>query len=98
MEKQLSNTQTSLDDITESYNRIQHNIQQAMQEAGRTDKVRLMAVTKTVSPERINAAADLGVDLLGENRVQELTKASTGCGGCHDKVMGIISDVMMGHK
>ena len=71
MEKQLSNTQTSLDDITESYNRIQHNIQQAMQEAGRTDKVRLMAVTKTVSPERINAAVDLGVDLLGENRVQE---------------------------
>ncbi len=70
-EKQLSNTQTSLDDIKESYDRICHNIAEAMKAAGRTDKVRLMAVTKTVACERINAAIDLGVDLLGENRVQE---------------------------
>ena len=30
--------------------------------------------------------------------VKEVTHCSTGCGGCHDKVMKIISDVMMGHK
>lgn len=70
-EKQLSNTQTSLDDIRESYDRICANIAEAMKSAGRTDKVRLMAVTKTVEPSRINGAIDLGVDLLGENRVQE---------------------------
>ncbi len=70
-EKQLSNTQTSLDDIRESYDRICANIAEAMKAAGRTDKVRLMAVTKTVEPSRINGAIDLGVDLLGENRVQE---------------------------
>ena len=29
--------------------------------------------------------------------VQKLTNCSTGCGGCHDKIMGIISDIMMGH-
>ncbi len=35
------------------------------------DKVRVMAVTKTVEPEKINHAVKLGIDLLGENRVQE---------------------------
>lgn len=27
-------------------------------------------------------------------RIQELTKASTGCGGCHDKVLDVISEVL----
>ena len=70
-EKLLSNTQTSFDDIKESYARICENIENARVAAGRTDKVRLMAVTKTVAPERINYAIGLGADLLGENRVQE---------------------------
>ncbi|MDE5583467.1 MAG: YggS family pyridoxal phosphate-dependent enzyme [Ruminococcus sp.] len=35
------------------------------------DDVRIMAVTKTVSPEAVNHAVSLGIDLLGENRVQE---------------------------
>ena len=35
-----------------------------------------MAVTKTVAPEIVNHAIELGLDLLGENRVQEyLSKA-----------------------
>lgn len=70
-EKLLSNTQTSFDDIKESYARICENIEKAKSAAGRTDNVRLMAVTKTVDPERINYAIGLGIDLLGENRVQE---------------------------
>lgn len=70
-EKLLSNTDTSFDDIKESYAAICENIEKAKAAAGRTDKVRLMAVTKTVSPERINCAIGLGIDLLGENRVQE---------------------------
>lgn len=71
MEKLLSNTQTSPDDIAQNYARICENIENAMKSAGRTDKVQLMAVTKTVSPDRINRAVELGVSLLGENRVQE---------------------------
>lgn len=71
MEKLLSNTQTGFGDIKESYERICADIKKAMAEAGRTDEVKLMAVTKTVTPERINCAVDLGIDLLGENRVQE---------------------------
>ncbi|MCM1314374.1 MAG: YggS family pyridoxal phosphate-dependent enzyme [Prevotella sp.] len=35
------------------------------------DKLRIMAVTKTVAPEAVNHAVSLGLDLLGENRVQE---------------------------
>lgn len=27
--------------------------------------------------------------------VKEVTHCSTGCGGCHDKVLGVISDIMM---
>ncbi len=30
--------------------------------------------------------------------VQEVTHCSTGCGGCHDKVMEIISELMMDPK
>ena len=35
------------------------------------DSLRIMAVTKTVIPEAVNHAVSLGIDLLGENRVQE---------------------------
>ena len=30
--------------------------------------------------------------------VKDMTHCSTGCGGCHDKVMKIISDVMAGER
>lgn len=28
--------------------------------------------------------------------VQKLTQCSTGCGGCHDKIMDVISEIMAG--
>lgn len=55
--------------IDENYRRIKENIGEAAEKYGRA--VRLMAVTKTVAPEAINHAVGLGIDLLGENRVQE---------------------------
>ncbi len=30
--------------------------------------------------------------------VQKITHCSTGCGGCHDKIMKIISDAMYGYE
>ena len=30
--------------------------------------------------------------------VRQMTRCSTGCGGCHDKVMEIISELMMDPK
>ncbi len=71
MEKLLSNTETGFSDIRGNYERICERVKSAMEKAGRTDTVRIMAVTKTVSPEKINYAVGLGIDLLGENRVQE---------------------------
>ncbi len=71
MERLLSNIETDFSDIRENYGRICERVKCAMEKAGRTDKVRIMAVTKTVSPEKINYAVGLGIDLLGENRVQE---------------------------
>lgn len=29
--------------------------------------------------------------------VQKVTHCSTGCGGCHQKVLDVISEIMMGH-
>ncbi len=36
--------------------------------------------------------------LAAFDKVKDTTHCSTGCGGCHDKVMNIISDLMMGHR
>lgn len=57
--------------IRENYLRICQNIEDAKAKANRSDDVRIMAVTKTVPVEKVNFAISLGVDLLGENRVQE---------------------------
>lgn len=57
--------------ISDSFKRITENIQKAKLKAGRTDEVRFMAVTKTVPYEKVNFATSLGINLLGENRVQE---------------------------
>ncbi len=29
--------------------------------------------------------------------VKAVTHCSTGCGGCHDKVLDVISEILMGH-
>lgn len=48
-------------------------ISEAAKKSGREpSEIRLMAVTKTVCPEKINEAIDAGCKLLGENKVQEL--------------------------
>lgn len=65
------NTETTCEDIRENYLRIRGMVKDAMAAANRTDNVRFMAVTKTVAAEKINFAVGLGIDLLGENRVQE---------------------------
>ena len=52
------------------------NIARAQERIARTARraVTLMAVTKTVAPERILEAYDAGVRLFGENRVQEFAE------------------------
>ena len=72
MMERLLKVNMDFHDITDNYNDILARIETAKKKANRTDKVHLMAVTKTVSTDKINHAISLGIDLIGENRVQEL--------------------------
>lgn len=61
-------------DIEENLKIINENIAAAAEKSGRNPgDVHLMAVTKTVEPVYINHAIAQGIDLIGENRVQEFT-------------------------
>lgn len=58
--------------IDENLRAIRFNMSEAAAKYRKPEeKIRLMAVTKTVSPEAVNHSIELGIDLLGENRVQE---------------------------
>ncbi len=65
--------------LEERFQNIEHNIKVikdkiacAAIESGRNpEDVKLMAVTKTVEPIFINHAIECGIDLIGENKVQE---------------------------
>ena len=65
--------------VEERFKNIEHNleyinekIKEAAEKSGRTrEDIKLMAVTKTVEPIFINHAIEQGIDLIGENKVQE---------------------------
>lgn len=63
--------------VDENLKLIRENVGEAAEKCCRkAEDIRIMAVTKTVAPEIVNHAIELGLDLLGENRVQEyLSKA-----------------------
>ncbi len=59
-------------DIEENIKHIREKIAEAAVKSGRNENdVRFMAVTKTVDPVYINHALAQGIDLIGENKVQE---------------------------
>lgn len=59
-------------DIEENLKVIRERIAAAASESGRSpDDISFMAVTKTIQPVYINHAIDCGINLIGENRVQE---------------------------
>lgn len=54
---------------------LREQIAAAAASSGRSlEEITLMAVTKTVSPERVNESIAAGITLLGENRAQELAE------------------------
>ena len=65
--------------VPDEFRSIADNIKEIRENVGNAvakyragdDSVRIMAVTKTVSPDKINFAVSQGLTLLGENRVQE---------------------------
>lgn len=93
-------------DIAENIRRIRFDIEEAKVRSSREgDTIRIMAVTKTVPPERVNEAVSCGLTLLGENRVQEyLSKKDAYSPGAEvhmigrlqsNKIKYIIDDVAM---
>jgi PLP dependent protein len=60
--------------LPENITRVQERIANAtLRSARQADAITLMAVTKTVSPERVREAYDAGLRVFGENRVQEFS-------------------------
>ena len=58
--------------VEENLKAVRENIAAAAVKSGRKpEDIKLMAVTKTVEPEYINFAISRGIDLIGENKVQE---------------------------
>ncbi len=59
-------------DLKDNIARVQERIAEACRRAGRrSEDVKLVAVSKTVPPDRIRAVYDAGLRDFGENRVQE---------------------------
>ncbi|MCD8048798.1 MAG: YggS family pyridoxal phosphate-dependent enzyme [Clostridia bacterium] len=61
-----------MSEIAENIERVRENIEKACERAGRKNDVTLIAVSKTMPPERVREAVDAGCVILGENRVQEM--------------------------
>lgn len=67
------------DDICDNLKRVRLSIGEACVKAGRKpEDVLLLGVTKTVPPDRINAAIAAGLERIGENRVQEFLAKKDG--------------------
>ena len=69
----LSVTDARLRLLEDNLKKVRDEIAETALKSGRDSReVKLMAVTKTVSVELINHAIACGVDLIGENKVQEV--------------------------
>jgi uncharacterized pyridoxal phosphate-containing UPF0001 family protein len=52
---------------------VRENIDEALERSGRDgDEVRVLVASKYYGPEQISALAEAGVDLVGENRAEDL--------------------------
>lgn len=68
----IQSPQNEFGEVLENYKRICENVENARAKYRSSDEnIDIMAVTKTVAPEKINFAIEQGITLLGENRVQE---------------------------
>lgn len=66
-------TARSLSDVEYNYRMINERIAEAALKSGRKrEDITFLAATKTVDADTINHAISLGLDHIGENRVQEL--------------------------
>jgi pyridoxal phosphate enzyme (YggS family) len=77
--------------ISENILIVRSRIEKAAAKVGRSaDEIKLVAVSKTVEPERINQAILCGIDTIGENRVQEAEKK-------FGEIVGPVKKHLVGH-
>lgn len=61
-----------MSDVEQNINILEDRIAKAAEKAGKEpEEITLVAVSKTVEPERIREAIRCGIKIIGENRVQE---------------------------
>lgn len=78
--EQPTTTLTMNETFTDRLEAVERRIAAACEQAGRPrDSVRLLAVSKTKPPEAVREAADCGLRLFGENRVQEAQSKISMC-------------------
>lgn len=77
--------------IARNIDDIRSRIKAACLRSGRDpDSVQLIAVTKTIDAEQINIAVEAGLNILGENRVQEVLHK-------YEAIKGDVSWHLIGH-
>ena len=69
------NSRVTAADIRERLAVVRENIQGALERGGRPgEKVRVLVATKYYAPEQLAELAEAGVDLVGENRAEDLVE------------------------
>lgn len=89
--EKMDETELRYKSIEENLKEINSNIAEAALKSGRQpNDVKLMAVSKTVDIKYINYAISCGVDLIGENKVQEylLKKPELNLENCKAHLIG----------
>ncbi|HHY05068.1 MAG TPA: YggS family pyridoxal phosphate-dependent enzyme [Thermoanaerobacterales bacterium] len=72
-----------MDTFEQNLKQTKQKIHLAATKSGRNpDDIKLVAVTKNVPPQKIQEAVDKGINLLGENRVQEAATKVNIISGC----------------
>lgn len=74
--------------LSEIYQSLEQSVRERGQGFCTGDKVQLVAVSKTRSPEEIQPIVDAGVTILGENQVQEASNKVPLVSGAHWHLIG----------
>ncbi|MDQ5819218.1 MAG: YggS family pyridoxal phosphate-dependent enzyme [Actinomycetota bacterium] len=68
-------TEVTGSEIRERLSLVRHRISEALRKSGRKPgEVRILVASKYYAPEQISALAEAGVELLGENRAEDLVR------------------------
>ena len=85
----MSDTETRVERYRDARARVLDRVAAACARAGRSpDEVTLVAVSKTVAPDALRDAVAAGLDLLGENRVQEAAAKAPEVPGARWQLVG----------